>query len=85
MRGVVQFAFQALNMISDTVVMKCVYWVGNRPRCGSVMSVVVKVRRVRSSLLMSARDEVVRCSAFLLRFKQSMLTLGCFEKRKAVM
>jgi len=85
MRGVAQFAFHALKTISETLVVKCVYWVGGKPRLGSVMSVVVKVRRVRSSLLMWVRDKVVRCSASLLRFRQRMVVWGCFWRREAVM
>ena len=85
MRGVAQFAFHALKIISETEVVKFVYWTKSRPRLGSVMSVVVKVRRVRSSLLMCVRDEVVRCSASLLRFKQRMVAWGCFWRREAVM
>jgi len=85
MSGVAQFAFHALKTISETLVVKCVYWVGVRPRCGSVMSVVRKVRRVRSSLLMRVRDEVVRCCASLLRFRQRMVVWGCCWRREAVM
>jgi len=71
--------------MSETLVVKCVYWVGDRPRLGSVMSVVRKVRRVRSSLLVWVRDEVVRFPASLLRFRQSMVVWGCFWRREAVM